>query len=244
MSNEDLDKIDPRYIGAFLEAGDLMERDFYTLTIDSIAKPDTEKDSAGKKIDKYVIGFKEARKRLIVNKTNFKMFTAALGKKLSGWIGKRIDLEVRVLKEAFGEKNVPVIRVRMPDGVEIPFGCRKHVGKPFEHKRQPAPAQKPAPAAAPLLDDRKPAVPETKPVSVGKSDPEMVQAIKEVIAERVAAEIVPDEKTAAETWLVFTKNGKPVSAPSADWFLAGTTEEDRINRHDWLVEVYTALIQP
>lgn len=239
MSNEDLDKIDPRYIGAFLEAGDLMERDFYTLTIDSIAKPDTEKDSQGKRIDKYVIGFKEARKRWIVNKTNFKMLTAALGKKLSGWIGKKADLEVRVLKEAFGEKNVPVIRVRMPDGVEVPFGCRKHVGKPFEHKRQPAP--KPAHAPGPLLDDRKPAVPEAKPVCVAKTDAEMVQALEDFL-DAQAKESGQSVDELAPKFLIYTKNGQPTPAEGPSWFLAGRTEEEQATRHDWLLEVHSALI--
>ncbi len=246
MSNEDLDKIDARYQGAYLEAADLMGREFYSLTIKSIAKPDTEKDSGGKKIDKYIITFEGAKKRLIVNVTNFRIITAELGDKLTGWIGKKIDLEARVLKEAFGEKNVPVVRVRPGPDTLLKSGAKRNRGRALtddEREKFRAKAQKPAPPPAPLLDDRKPAPVAVKPVETGnKPDADMVEDLKQRIAQ-VALENGDSEREVAERLLVYTKNSKPVTAPSPEWFLAGETEDERINRHVWLIEVYTAAFQ-
>jgi len=122
-----------QFQGNFLDASDLMSSGNITLTISDIAAPGEERDSAGKVIDKGILTFKGAKKRMILIKTNAKVIAMAHGKKPSQWIGKPVTLTVRWLAKAFGQANVPVIRVVPPDGVSLPFGMRARYGaeKPF-----------------------------------------------------------------------------------------------------------------
>jgi hypothetical protein len=112
--------------GNFLDASDLSGKDI-TVVIESIIAPKKEKDSTGKVIDKTIIAFKGAKKRFIANKTNAKCLSMLFGNKASLWIGKEVTLTTRYLAEAFGQKNVPVVRVKV-DADKLTFGMRKKYG--------------------------------------------------------------------------------------------------------------------
>ena len=140
MSNELDERMASQFEGAFLDASDIMGLGKnITLTICEVVPPNTEKDATKKMIDKPILQFEKAKKRLILNKTNAKVISMAHGNKASQWTGKSITLTVRWLREAFGQSNVPVIRVVPPEGTALTFGMRKKYGseKPFAPNREP-----------------------------------------------------------------------------------------------------------
>jgi hypothetical protein len=116
----------------FLDATDIPPAGF-TVTIAAVTPPGTERDKQGKNIDKAIVAFTGAKKRLILNKTNAKIIALAYGKKASEWIGKPVTLTVRYLEKAFGQKNVPVIRIVPDEKHPMTFGMRKNYGaaQPF-----------------------------------------------------------------------------------------------------------------
>lgn len=116
-----------QFSGNFLDASDLPKGKTVTVTISDLVPPNVERDSAKKLIDKAILSFAGKQKRLILNKTNAKIIKMAHGEP-SKWIGQQINLTVRILKEAFGQSNVPVIRVVPPSGVNLTFGMRKKYG--------------------------------------------------------------------------------------------------------------------
>ena len=118
-----------QFTGNFLDASDLMASGNITLEISDVVAPNAEKDAAGKVINKAIVAFKGAKKRLILNKTNAKVIAMAHGKKASEWTGKKLTLTVRFLETAFGQKNVPVIRVVPPEGTSLTFGMRSKYGR-------------------------------------------------------------------------------------------------------------------
>jgi hypothetical protein len=127
---EDIDKgMRATFEGNFLDASDIKASGDYVATIESISLPNSESDAAGKRIDKAIIAFKGAKKRLILNKVNSKIIAMTLGKKASEWIGKQVTLTVRYLDKAFGQRNVPVIRIKA-DPSQLTFGMRKNYGSP------------------------------------------------------------------------------------------------------------------
>lgn len=258
MASPDLNEKMERYEGKFLQAADLMKSPPITVIIADVVAPNTDTDANKKLIDRPILTLKSpksgkiAGKRFIVNTTNKTLLKAMISTKATEWIGHEITLGVRYLKKAFGESNVPTIRIIPPAGFSVPFGSRKHMGsaEPFgpqtrdrddyRDDREEEPERRPEPVKAPLLDDRKPAPVAVKPVDTGnKPDADMVEDLKQRIAQ-VALENGDSEREVSERLLVYTKNSKPVTAPSPEWFLAGETEDERINRHDWLLEVYTA----
>lgn len=138
--SDDIDTMMARYEGNFVEAADLMGVS-PVLTISSISAPGTEKAADGRVIDKPIITFSGARKRLILGKTNIQIIAAMHGKKPSGWVGKQIKLGVRYLREVvvpFRATNVPTVRVIPPPEVEgtLPLKARKWMGseRPYPSK--------------------------------------------------------------------------------------------------------------
>jgi len=99
-----------------------------TLIIKSVAEPYTVTDSRGVVVESPVVYFEKAKKGLVLNKTNERICRLLCGKRYADWNGKEITLGVRFVN-AFGERDVPVIRVVPPSGIPLPFGVRKWTGK-------------------------------------------------------------------------------------------------------------------
>jgi hypothetical protein len=149
----DLDeRMASQFEGNFLDAADLMASGTKTVTISDVSPPGAERDSTRKVIDKPIVSFEKTAKRLILNKTNAKVIAMAHGKKASQWIGKKITLTVRWLDKAFGETNVPVIRVVPPAGKELTFGMRKRYGAERSFGKQPE--ENPPPSKGRQQDSR------------------------------------------------------------------------------------------
>jgi len=110
---------DELYPGRFLKAGELGDKPV-TLTICSVDTDLLESD-AGKKV-KGVLSFERTEKQLALNKTNGICLREMFGRKLDGWIGKRITLHK---SEFNGEPCVrvygsPDIAADMPVDVQLP----------------------------------------------------------------------------------------------------------------------------
>lgn len=123
------DAMRQQFEGNFLDAIDIPANGI-TVEISEVVAPNAEKDRTGKNIDKGILAFKGAKKRLVLNKTNSKIIALMHGKKASEWVGKTITLTVRYLEKAFGQRNVPVIRVVPSDDHPMTFGMRKNYGSP------------------------------------------------------------------------------------------------------------------
>jgi hypothetical protein len=114
----------------WIEAADLMQGGPFTLTVKSVSAPNTEKDSDGALMEEPVIWFEEVPKGLVLGcKTNKRNVNAQLSTKAASWVGKKLTICARYLANAFGEKNVPAIRVLMPPGIPLPWQSRGQMGK-------------------------------------------------------------------------------------------------------------------
>jgi hypothetical protein len=113
--------------GNYIESADLLKVAPVTLTIQEVIPPNTEKSADGRLIDKPIIVFEKAHKKLVCGKTNYRVLKALHGRE-SDWKGKQIVLGVRYLKTAFGQPNTPTVRVIPPKGTPIPASAWKHMG--------------------------------------------------------------------------------------------------------------------
>jgi hypothetical protein len=126
--NSDIDKqMESQFSGNFLDASDILNSGDITVTICDVVGPNIERDATKKVIDKAIVAFSGAKKRLILNKTNAKIIRMHHGNP-SEWSGKKITLTVRWLEKAFGQLNVPVIRVVPPSDKPMTFGMRQKFG--------------------------------------------------------------------------------------------------------------------
>ena len=116
--------------GNFLDASDILATGDQRVKIAAVSAPNAEKDATGRAIDKAIVAFERCKKRLVLNKTNAKAIAMQHGKKPSAWIGKEVTLTVRYLARAFGEQNVPVVRVLPPADVPLTFAMRSKFGSP------------------------------------------------------------------------------------------------------------------
>lgn len=115
------------YEGNFLCGTDVLTP--VAVEIEKIAQPGAEKDAAGKPITQAILSFKGARKRLVLNKVNWRIVAAMFGKDESKWIGQKITLACRYLKEFMGFQNVQCVRVVPPNGTAVPMSVVKFMGK-------------------------------------------------------------------------------------------------------------------
>lgn len=122
-----------RFEGNFLDANDIRASGDITLEIAAAVPPNTERDAQKKNIDKWIVAFKGAKKRLILNTINSKIIVQQHGDKSREWVGKKITLTVRWLEKAFGQRNLPVVRVVPRSESDMTFGMRRNYGadKPF-----------------------------------------------------------------------------------------------------------------
>lgn len=80
---------DELYPGRFIKTVDLKGKNV-TLTIASVDLEELEGDK-GKQV-KGVVGFEKTEKQLALNKTNGICLREMFGKKVQGWVGKRVTL--------------------------------------------------------------------------------------------------------------------------------------------------------
>lgn len=80
---------DELYEGRFIKAGDLKGRNV-TLTIASVDLETLEGDKGPQK--KGVVAFEGTEKQFALNKTNGICLKEMFGKKVQGWVGKRVTL--------------------------------------------------------------------------------------------------------------------------------------------------------
>lgn len=130
----------------FLHADDLCVHDKYVqakVKIASVYPPMTIKAANGRLIPQAILEFEGKDKRLVLcSKTNHYCVAWACGSTdTSKWIGREITLYPVILSEAFGDPNVPAIRVRVPEHAAIPKKYRPHFGRDitgepfgFQHK--------------------------------------------------------------------------------------------------------------
>lgn len=125
-----MNRIEEMYEGDFLKADDLPEGALATVVIESVADPFAEKDAAGKEIKKAILAFKDRHKRMIINKTNYRILKTMFGGP-DKWIGQTIHLQRRYLDaaHAFGVQNEMCIRIIPPDGTPLPKGVRDYMGR-------------------------------------------------------------------------------------------------------------------
>ena len=138
---------DELYPGRFIKAGDLKGRD-WTLTIASVDLEELQ-DQKGKR-GKGVISFSDAKKELVLNRTNGECLKAMFGRKLPEWVGKRVTLYPAKIESDLSDL---AIRVRgSPDiASDVSFDLCLPRKKPRKVllKKTGKPAAKPAPEPEP-----------------------------------------------------------------------------------------------
>ena len=82
-----------------------------TVTICKVEAGELQKAGTTKKERKPVLHFEGKSKKLALGKTMTKTVAKLYGPYVQGWIGKKITLFCTVT-DAFGEKDVPCIRIR------------------------------------------------------------------------------------------------------------------------------------
>lgn len=92
----------------YLEANDLKGKDFI-LTISRI-DADMFTDNTGHDVRKPILYFQEAKKGLVLNKTNARAIADMYGETIEEWVGKKVTLGTAWV-DAFG-KQTEAIRVR------------------------------------------------------------------------------------------------------------------------------------
>ena len=126
-----------QFSGNFVDASHLLMRGQteVEVTIAEVLPPNTVQDAKGKQIDEPVIKFVETPRQFIlgsnINKKVLSMKFQSTDTK--DWLGLKITLVVRVLKEAFGQPNVPCLRVKC-DPDSLTFGMRRHYGVAYVPK--------------------------------------------------------------------------------------------------------------
>jgi hypothetical protein len=98
--------------GRFLKAALLDGKD-WTVTIAKVRLEEMEKDDGGKEV-KGIVGFSDAKKEWVLNRTNATCLAAMFGRDTDGWIGKRVTL----FPTTTGPKHDPCIRVRGSPDIE------------------------------------------------------------------------------------------------------------------------------
>lgn len=123
--------LEERYEGNFLEASDLPEGALVSVEIEAITPPDAERDAAKRIIKRAILQFKGKKKRLILNKTGFRVLKILFGAATDDWVGKTVQLQRRYLpahRTIDKHENEPCVRIVPPEGTPIPKSVRDFLG--------------------------------------------------------------------------------------------------------------------
>lgn len=117
----------------FLYSDDLVKNGEWRapeVTIEKVFPANTISGADRRQVDKPCVKFVGSDKMLVVNTTNQTLLRLQFGTSVqSEWVGKKVTLQPRVIAEAFGEQDVPVIRIKLPTEIPVPFRLRRHMGK-------------------------------------------------------------------------------------------------------------------
>jgi|GEM_PF-3186664 len=158
-----MNPIEERYEGNFIDALDLPEGELVAVTVEKVAAPRTERDSAKKVIKNAIISFSGWSKRLVLNKTNYRNLKAMFGTDPDKWIGQRIRIQRRYLDAArgFGIQNTLCVRIVPPIGTPILNSAANYMGQPHpypdeeaERARRTKAKAKPEANSQPLTDEQ------------------------------------------------------------------------------------------
>ena len=97
----------------YLKAADLSERE-HTLTIRSVSMETISQDEG----QKAVLYFVEAKKGMVLNKTNANQLIKSYGDEMDQWIGKKVTLFSMMVQ--FRDDLVEAIRVKVPKMIPVP----------------------------------------------------------------------------------------------------------------------------
>lgn len=116
----------------FLYAEDLLQGGKWitcTLTISAVIPPGTIAGSDKKVIQNHVLEFEKTPKKLVLNNTNKRLCKVSTGEsRPENWPGHKIEIYPASIN-AFGEKNLPCLRIKLPTGKPAPFATRKFMGR-------------------------------------------------------------------------------------------------------------------
>ena len=144
----DFDKLFP---ARFLKAGEFAGKDV-TLTIAGVRLEELESQKG--KETKAIVGFRETKKQLVLNKTNALCVRAMFGRETDAWVGKRVTFYPAAIQ--FQDSDL-AIRVRGSPDLKAPvtFELKLPRKQPKSTTLLPTKAgANPPPAAAPVGPDR------------------------------------------------------------------------------------------
>lgn len=134
------------YGESFLYADDLVGNGQWIsveLEIGDFIPANSIKAANGKIVDRECVQLKSASNTKIfaLCKTNRRLLQLACGSaNPEKWKGQRVRVAPHVLKECFGEPNVPCVRVQLSKDIPMPQSCRSQMGRSLVGQRLTAPA--------------------------------------------------------------------------------------------------------
>lgn len=116
----------------YLRAEDLVVGNVFKefdLQVKEVFPPGHSRSADGKPIDKPVLTFANAKKRMILGKVNRRLITYATGtSEPTEWVGAKIRLRVCILPQCLGQTNVATLRLALPETATKPFIAKKDYG--------------------------------------------------------------------------------------------------------------------
>lgn len=101
---------DQLFPGRFMKSGEFGGKDV-TLTVAGIRIEELPQEKGGDRA-RGIVGFKETKKELVLNRTNGECLKALWGRETNAWIGKRVTLYPAPHKDSFTGEVGTAIRVR------------------------------------------------------------------------------------------------------------------------------------
>lgn len=122
---------DELFPGRFLKSGEFKGRDV-SLTMAGVRVEELPQDQGGTK-GRGIIGFRETKKELVLNRTNGECIKAMFGRNTDDWIGKSVTLYPAPHVDSFTGEKGTAIRVRgsRDIGKDISFELRLPKRRPI-----------------------------------------------------------------------------------------------------------------
>jgi hypothetical protein len=134
--------------GRFLKSVEFKGRDV-TLTIASVATEMLPEDAGGEKL-KGIVSFKEAKKKLVLNRTNAMTIAQMFGRETDGWVGHKVTFYPAPYQDE------TAIRVKGSPELKEPVVFELKLPRKKARKVRLLPTGKGAPTPPPMEDDGAP----------------------------------------------------------------------------------------